>query len=464
MSQKFEKSFFYLLVFCLPLQVRHIFYSFGEFNEWKSIYLYGTDILVLGLVVLWAARIIANKKTDIRFGAAELALAAFLAVSALSLAVATNLKLGIYSWLKLLEFSVLFLYVKNNFFKFSIIRFWQVFIAGAIVQSIVGVAQFFKQSSLGLKFLTESPLSPALAGVAKIAVDGKKIVRAYGLTPHPNILAAILVAAIFGLAWLWLVKNIQCYPDGSRNPGLIKKSGCRVNLGMTTKRKHAIFFAFIFLLLILSVGLFFTFSRAIMAAGFVFLFLWLVFVFWRCRTHRKSAVVFFLLLTVVCCLLAVYYWPLIASRFSPNNLFSGQALELRGVYNQVALEFIKKSPFWGIGQGNFVDYFSQSYNLLQNWLWQPVHNIYLLMAAETGALGLLAFLAFLFFTVRSAWPCRKDLFISCFLFLAFCLLTFGFFDHFLWDLQQGQILFWLVLGIISAHSSMDRSPASEAGN
>ncbi len=55
---KLEKLIFYLLVFCLPLQLRHIFYVWGrDFNEWQGIYLYATDFLVLALLVLWLWRI-----------------------------------------------------------------------------------------------------------------------------------------------------------------------------------------------------------------------------------------------------------------------------------------------------------------------------------------------------------------------------------------------------------------------
>ena len=438
-SIKIEKIIFYILIFCLSLEVRHIFYSFGEFNEWRSIYLYGTDILILGLIIFWAMQILRSRKINFQFGKMELALGAFLAVSGLSLVVATNLKLGIYSYLKLWEFSLLFLYIKNNFSKFSIINFWRVFVAGAAVQGLIGIAQFLKQSSLGLKFLTESPLSPDLAGVAKITVDGEKIIRAYGLAPHPNILAAILLVAIFGLAWLWTARRE----------------------GQTAK------IIYIFLLLILLAGLFFTFSRAIMIVGFSALFIWLVLVAIKNKSQRKPAVIFFLLLATGYLLLTILYWPLIYNRFSSADIFYGQSLNLRSYYNQVAMEFIQKSPFWGIGQGNFVNYFSESAKWLQGWLIQPVHNVYLLIAAETGGLGLLAFLAFLFLTIKSAWSRRNDLFVSCLLFLISCFFIFSLSDHFLWDLQQGQILFWVFWGIlasIGAHSSMDRSPASEAGN
>ena len=109
--------------------------------------------------------------------------------------------------------------------------------------------------------------------------------------------------------------------------------------------------------------------------------------------------------------------------------------------------------------------------MLAPWVFQPVHNIYLLIAAETGILGLASFLTFLFFIFKKAWEKIKSLaggeriYLYSFLFIAYNFLFIGLFDHFLWDLQQGQLLFWMILGIIaglSAHSSTDRAQASEA--
>lgn len=58
MLLKLERFLFYFLIFCLPLQVRHIFYapSGALFNEWTAFSLYATDLLVLVLLGLWLAR------------------------------------------------------------------------------------------------------------------------------------------------------------------------------------------------------------------------------------------------------------------------------------------------------------------------------------------------------------------------------------------------------------------------
>ena len=389
-----------------------------------------------------------DKNSRPKLGLSEAILGLFLLISGLSLLIADNFWLGFYDFLKLLELAGLFLYVKYNFWRlFNLARFWQVFIASAAIQGIIGVVQFSQQKSLGLKFLWESPLAPDMAGVAKIIVGGEKIIRAYGLAPHPNILAMILMVAIFGVIYLF-IKNFSIGADPSN-------AGCeipRLRLGMTKKRIDRLLFAAVFVLLL--AALFFTFSRSVILIGFASLIVWLLM---ACKSAslRKPILAIFILLFIVNCLLLIVFWPYAAARFNPADLSGSQSITLRALYNQTALDLVKESPFLGIGLGNFVSVFSQQYHLFQNWLFQPVHNIYLLIAAETGLLGLLAFLAFLFFTLKSVWLQRNNPFITYHLSLIAFLLVIGFTDHFFWTLQQGQLIFWLFLGILAAISHLE---------
>ncbi len=155
-------------------------------------------------------------------------------------------------------------------------------------------------------------------------------------------------------------------------------------------------------------------------------------------------------------LLSVLFWPQVLARLdiSPQE----DAVSLRGFYNKVSLF---EKPFWGIGVGNFVNWFKEANPALPPNLYQPVHNIYLLIFSETGILGLAAFLLFLFsltrnyFKVKFVRPFHYSLFI-----IFISLLFFGLFDHFLLTIQQGRIVFWLVLGLIA---SISKSPHSSIG-
>ena len=93
---------------------------------------------------------------------------------------------------------------------------------------------------------------------------------------------------------------------------------------------------------------------------------------------------------------------------------------------------------------------------------QPVHNIYLLVAAETGILGFAVFILFLGFIANTVW--RKGLNkISATLFTILSAFLFiGFFDHYLLTIQQGRLLFFLVAGLLVASVSVNEEEMSSA--
>ena len=124
----------------------------------------------------------------------------------------------------------------------------------------------------------------------------------------------------------------------------------------------------------------------------------------------------------------------------------------RAKFNNVAVEMIKNKPLFGVGLRNFVvamdDYAEER---LLPYLHQPAHNIYLLIVAESGVLALVVFLFFLFGIVRHAWVSRGEPILRYVLVLTFFgFLAISFFDHYLWTIQQGELMFWVVLGLMNA--------------
>jgi len=439
---KIEKLFFYLFVFSLPFQTRWIIYQWGNgFNEWTSAYLYLTDILLILVFLFWFWRQKGQRyfKNGFEFSrrlkTAGFWLIIFLAVAFVSLAKARNIGLGFYGWFKLLEMAVLFFYLKFNLEYFNFRNLARIFVLSGFSQSIIAWFQFVKQESLGLKWLAESPLSLDKVGVAKIAANGVKMLRAYAGLPHPNLLAAFLFASIFFLYFLWL----------SREHLLIG---------------HLSFLAVFYCLFF---ALFLTFSRtailAFLSASFIYFIicLWQVVQTADIGLFKRLALVF-----LVFIFLSLFFFfafrPEISSRF--NISLKEEAVSLRIFYNETALTTISRQPGLGLGINNFVWEIRDELYLLAPWMHQPVHNIYLLIAAETGLLGLVAFLMFIFLSImslRGVPPWRDDEAISfisrnLFILLILSFLFIGLFDHFFLTLQQGQLLFWLVLGLIAAFS------------
>jgi O-antigen ligase len=459
-----EKIIFYLFIFCLPFQARKILYQWparlvsqsvaggGDgFNEWTSAYFYFTDLLLVFILLFWAWRVqkqgrslklrpwffnsrifYHNDKTvssakDVILKTVLVSssfwLIVFLIISFISLIQASNLQLGFYAWLKLLEMAGLFFYLKYNFKKlFSFKKLAYVFIAGGLCQSVIAFIQYIYQKSLGLGILTESPLSPEIAGVAKIVVNGVKMIRPYGTLPHPNILAAFLLISLFLICFLWL------------------------------RKKHS-FISHLFLLisyfsLLLVLGL--TFSRLISAVFVLASLLFFVWAFFKKPRIRQRTAGLLILFIVFSSLLSVLLWPEFSSRWAISS--TEQSFSLRSFYNQTAFFIIKDHPALGIGLGNFVWEIRQMIDLLAGWAHQPVHNVYLLIASETGLIGLFVFLFFLYNLLRR-FVKNKTFNIRhiCILCLVSGSLLIAVFDHFFWTLQQGQLMLWLVLGIMGAN-------------
>lgn len=78
-------------------------------------------------------------------------------------------------------------------------------ILAVIFQSIVGIIQFTRQSSVaGYWFFGETNLN-YFANIAKVVLSGRELITAYGTTAHPNILAgliAVFLAIIWRVFWL----------------------------------------------------------------------------------------------------------------------------------------------------------------------------------------------------------------------------------------------------------------------
>jgi O-antigen ligase len=89
--------------------------------------------------------------------------------------------------------------------------------------------------------------------------------------------------------------------------------------------------------------------------------------------------------------------------------------------------------------------------MTKGWERQPVHNLYLLIASEIGVIGALAFCIFLFALIARLIK-NKSIEAGLALALLVGLLFFGLFDHFLWDIQAGKLMLWLVIALALSQS------------
>lgn len=396
-----------------------------------------------------------------------------------------------------------------------IYNFLLILITTGIFQSIIGIWQFLIQKSVGLFWLKESLVLPNLAGVAKIILNGDKYIRSYGLFPHPNILGGFLVMSILinllmikfykngSFEGIFFNKKEMFHPSTNVPPqykcstwnilrgrrGTFYGAGAEHFTGQAWKlikkiigavcswlgSENFLNYYFRIALFVQSFGLILTFSKSAII-GLVLGVLMLNFYFkdkiWKdfheSRENRKISARFFIFLEkfkfvtffLVFFVLAIFI-------LKPNfNSYLGESVGERLNQINVSRGTFIENPILGLGIGQYVFDLLKNYQW-ENWQYQPVHNVFLLIINETGTIGFLIFLVFIVVIFEECkilkfnneelennedknendYLNNRLYFYLKSIFVAFLFIML--FDHYFWDIQQGQILLWLVLGLLA---------------
>src|SRR3989344_6195057 len=188
------KALIALLVFSIPIQTRIFIGEVGgtlQGNEFLTVWLWASDIIIfiiVGKTLIGSHKLVKGKEYFF-LGA----LIFFILISAIY---GINDKLSLWQLIKLIELVLLFIAVRA--FKPEDIKSGLAYglASGAILQSVVAFLQFRFQHEVGLKILGESPINVNMPGVAETIITNAAVLRVYGTTPHPNILAAYLAVTI----------------------------------------------------------------------------------------------------------------------------------------------------------------------------------------------------------------------------------------------------------------------------
>lgn len=138
--------------------------------------------------------------------------------------------------------------------------------------------------------------------------------------------------------------------------------------------------------------------------------------------------------------------------------------ESRLPLNEIAFRMIKEHPLVGVGADNFpvlMSNYISTYNVGDYLV--TVHNNYLLILSETGAVGLVTYLWALFALIRQGWQCSRseDRFLAP-LALAFVGASFGLMLHMMVDkFSEGMDAFWAFAGLVIAMRSMANAQRTE---
>lgn len=412
--------FFYLLtVFFLPTQLgKHFWlkesYVLGVRIDYLSPTLYLTDILIVVTVsffILTYKNKIIRKLGEIKVNAWTVALLMLMTSFAASIFVAQRPILiwyGAFKFFEMTGFSLLTVFLLKD--KVLMHKTYFAILTAMTVQSLVAVLQFVNQASLGgmLYLIGERSFTSLTPGIATGVFGGSLVLRSYGTLPHPNVLAGYLLLSII---------ITFCFSKALR-------------------LKMSLFLFFVWTLS--SIAIILTLSRLVMVLGLLF---WLVYIFRKAlRKHLPQVALISILSFLVVA-------PFLYERFVGLTLAS-ESIAIRQELTSLSVEMFGKAPVFGVGQYHFLVLLPEYLHAYKNvFFLQPVHSIYFLALSEWGALGVSAvFLTFYLFFKRiqnSIGPLKKELSV-----LFAVTLVIGFFDHYLFTLQQGQMLLAFCLGVV----------------
>jgi O-antigen ligase len=456
----YKKTILFLLVFSIPMQYSFFkpliplakylsseTYSYKSFFE-RKVYYSISDLLIFFLVMLLVFK---SGKDLIRFFSYKSMryLQFFFLVALLSIIFSDHHNYFV-SYLRLIQlsFSSVFVYIillRSNLFSFNKIvkLFCIATVVASVFQSFVALVQYFAQRRVGLKTLGEvNMFAPGNEAIISVQ-DGslwlvdhffepgslKVLTRAFGTTPHPNILGGYLVMAI--LASIYLLLRVK-------------------------KKNLSIFLSCILFLQIFS--LFITYSRS---AFFGFLLSSAAYVSLELlRLKKKDQAlpsfdgnrlwkVFFIVISFVG-LSFVLLLPQIWQRggyINYENTLASMADIDRKNFQSISLKMLKDHPFFGVGFNNFC-LVMKNYVIDSSTPINYVHNTFLLVLAETGLLGFLSFSFFFFGTFFRG--IRRSMNPEI-IFLTAVLVAFGFIgccDNYFLTSISGKLMLFSVIGMM----------------
>ena len=442
--------FIFLSVASISINRRILIAKFSEIpHDYESIFLNFSDIVIILFLIYFLFYILLSKNIFLEFKnyikyfkyPAYIGLV-FLSFSGISVINSTIPILSLASFMRLslmllYSFSLGFLLINKGFLKKLLIYI----VIFGVFNSLLASYQFFTFRSFGLSFLGEATLS-LLPGVSKVSFPGALLVRGYGLFSHPNILGAYLFLCVMICAYL--IEKIILIPQKIKTLKLFLAEGA---------------------LILCVFGLMVSFSRSATIASLISLSIFYLIIFCSRKILKDgdfikkigSGEAWFGIISIILAIFIALFvlGDIILPRF--QNINGSSALIDRLKYSEMAISAVVARPVFGVGIGSGVAYFLKNrtysfFSFNNFWEFEPVHDLFLIIASEIGVLGLFFFLLLINYLLIK---------ISKFIFkkpgnkpgLIFCLsvlsgnLMLGIFDHYFWDSRSGILIFWIAIAI-----------------
>jgi len=429
----------YGLIVLSPFRAKFLLVARPDGAVWRDytdFLLYWSDVLLLAVLALWGASLLLERRR-VRTGPALVRwpVAGLLAAIWLSVPFSLDPALSAYTALRLSALVALALFVANE--VRTVRQIAPALFLMVVSQAAAGLWQVAEQGSAGLGALGELPLDPARAGASVVsAADTPRLLRAYGLTDHPNILGGLIAFALLLLAgtavrlrsaWFWAcaasfgLGGAALLVAFSRGAWLAMAAGIAVLLGLALYRRE--------------------------------------------RSRMQAWLALCLAAAVVCAPLGAHYSRYVGIRLgiagAAESATEEQSLTERETLASNAVEVFAGRPLLGVGAGALPgamrDAFPQS-----NVEFQYAHAVLLDAFAEAGLPGGIAYAALLAAPWALLWRRRGRLtpeLMAASAALA-AVTVAGFFDYYTWTWAPGRIWAWLVLGLWAA--AWERADAEDA--
>lgn len=265
------------------------------------------------------------------------------------------------------QFARIFLYgftgfvVLKNWLHLRMQWVWFGLASGGLFQGILSLWQFFTQDSLGSYYtLFGEPNLHQSLGLAHGSFGswGERVLP-YGTTAHPNILAAWLVTS-----WLLLVAwSSRIELSKTRKTALLLLGGCLAIWSIFATQS------------ITALGLVIT--------GVIYLFV-------LQKYAHRSKIISGTFLTILTFFLVLSPWILQwSASVLPKTISEHPSFTRRVNLHITSLALFQQHAFWGIGLNQFTASLDSAPQLRESVRFdQPVHQVFWLLLAEAGLLGL----------------------------------------------------------------------------
>jgi putative inorganic carbon (HCO3(-)) transporter len=377
------------------------------------------DLLALVLLLFYLAKG-APRLSEIRFfPMITIPAVAWLVFSSLSLLAARDGELVVMQLINMAKLLFLCWIIANSVKNDVDVKFLIAgLMLGLLLQALIGAYQGISGRPLGLFFLDE------IADVKKQELSVGLANRVQGTIGHPNSYAMYLVMVIpFTLASLF------------------------------SRIKHSFKVLAGIMLCLSCVALIFTLARMAWINFLVIISIVLMLAVRRKRISSRAVIWIVGAGSLILLGLILFGPDIILSRLTSSDQGSAYS---RFTLARTALAIIKDHPFVGVGLNNY-SLVSTQYGATVIGPQFVVHNAYLLIAAETGLVGLAAFLSFLATLLIQAWriivQAPNDIvwIVGVGIFSAFiAFATHGMVDYAMLSSPQVITQFWLLAGMSAA--------------